>query len=194
MNNSFIRDTRIVPGECIGFIHSPHGTVLHDKVASSPSILAKPFQISNKTPTNAFSGMLHGSLDRKRKHDSTSEDDSSVEQISNKTPTNAFSGMLHGSLDRKRKHDSTSEDDSSVDNHSSLKQRDSKDSNRIAEDSGKNLPIDDSHDARASLVDFLDSEAFAEQCHAEEEHNWDVLSSLPFHETLLVPWTAGMAD
>jgi hypothetical protein len=158
MNNSFIRDTRIVPGECIGFIHSPHGTVLHDKVASSPSILAKPFQISNKTPTNAFSGMLHGSLDRKRKHDSTSEDDSSV------------------------------------DNHSSLKQRDSKDSNRIAEDSGKNLPIDDSHDARASLVDFLDSEALAEQCHAEEEHNWDVLSSLPFHETLLVPWTAGMAD
>jgi hypothetical protein len=98
--------------------------------------------------------------------------------------------MLHGSLDRKRKHDSTSEVDSSVDNHLSLKPRDSKDSNRIAEDSGKNL----SHDARASLVDFLDSEALAEQCHAEEEHNWDVLSSLPFHETLLVPWTAGMAD
>jgi hypothetical protein len=159
MNNSLIRDTRIVPGECIGFVHSPHGTLFHDKVASSPFILAKPFQILNKTPTC----------------------------------TNAFSGMLHGSLDRKRKHDSTSEVDSSVDNHLSLKQRDTKSPSRIAGDSGKKLPIDDSHDARASLVDFLDSEA-AEQCHAEEEHNWDVLSSLPFHETLLVPWTADIAD
>ena len=171
MNSSIMRNTCIASER-----FAKQSAPSRRKSRLLPVFPAKPFQISNYTPTTGLSGILCDSLDSKRKHDSISELDSSVDAIQ------------HSSKENFRL---------------SLEQSDAMDILSKANDGGKHFPFVDTIDAHASLIDFLDFETFAEHGQVEtnddvavapeEDLDWDVLSSLPFHETLLVPWADAAA-